>query len=174
MLTTGAWLDPVKAPAGIAGDENAVITGDLGRPLILRCLTYGYPKPTVYWYRGVNGPMVPFSSAQYEARFDVLKIRRLTYDTLGEYLCQAYNGEGKAATWLVVVRAYQTEGSREDNKYLVTRGDKVVDLTSREPRTETSTTTTTPAPLPEPEPEPELDYDIPIYTGKGTNTMISL
>lgn len=157
--------DPVNAPAGIAGEQNAVITGDLNKPLLIRCLTYGYPKPAVFWYRGMNGPMIPFSSAQYETRFDLLKIRKLTYDTLGEYLCQAYNGEGKAATWLVVVRAYEPKEQGASNLYLVTKGDKVVDLTSREPKTETSTTTTTtPAPVEEPDFNSELELEIPIYT----------
>ncbi|XP_041970064.1 papilin-like isoform X2 [Aricia agestis] len=102
--------DPVDSPAGIAGVQDEVVVGDTGRPVTIRCLAYGYPKPSIFWYRGHNGPMVPFSSALYEARENNLLIRRLNEDTLGEYICQAYNGIGKPAEWAVSVRLAATTG----------------------------------------------------------------
>ncbi|XP_072930145.1 papilin isoform X3 [Epargyreus clarus] len=96
--------DPEEGPAGIAGAANAVVTGEAGRAVNIRCLAYGYPPPTIYWYRGRNGPMVPYSSALYEARGNVLQIRSLIPETLGEYICMAYNGIGKPAEWPVSVQ----------------------------------------------------------------------
>jgi papilin len=97
-------VDPVEAPVGISGEANAVVTGELGRSLHVRCLAYGFPPPAIYWYRGRT--MLPYSSELYEARGNVLQIRKLDVDTLGEYACQAYNGIGKAAKWAVLVKAY--------------------------------------------------------------------
>lgn len=139
-------------PAAIAGVPDATITGELGRPLSVRCLAYGYPPPAIYWYRGRNGPMVPYSNALYEARGNVLLIRRLTLDTLGEYICQAYNAIGKPADWAFVVRAYRTDDV-SDHPYLVPREDEVVVVTPREPSTVTTPTTV-----------PEIE--IHVFTGK--------
>ncbi|CAH2045947.1 unnamed protein product, partial [Iphiclides podalirius] len=148
--------DPVATPVGIAGEENAVITGEIGRVLNVRCMVYGYPMPIiVVWYRGLSGPMVPFSSSLYEARGSVLQIRRLDLDTLGEYACQAYNGVGKPASWSVVVKAYRPDGDRTESQYLVDRHREVL-ITPREPQTESTTT-----PLPE---ITEPVYTVPVTT----------
>lgn len=145
----------MERAAGIAGDAGAAVTGELGQALALRCLAYGYPTPTIAWYRGVSGPMVPFVSRQYEARGFVLQIRALDLETIGEYACQAYNGLGKPASWAVVVQAYQPDGQHIDSPFLVAR-ESVVRVTPRLAYTEPTTAATTP------EPEPE----VPVYTGK--------
>ncbi|KAH9633694.1 hypothetical protein HF086_009028 [Spodoptera exigua] len=142
--------DPVRAPVGIAGDENAVVTGELGSPLTVRCLAYGYPPPTVFWYRGYDGTMVPYNDAVFEARGNVLLIRSLAIETLGQYTCQAYNGEGKAASWVVNVRAYRPEGLFIENDMLVPRGTPAPRPRTPPPTTmeQTTTTTTTEARIP--------------------------
>lgn len=131
-------------PVGIAGDENAVVTGELGSPLSVRCLAYGYPPPSVFWYldKGFEEIMVPFNNAEFESRGNVLLIRNLTTDTLGQYKCQAYNGAGKAASWVVDVRAY-----RPENEMLVPRTTPEVtttaELTTTTPTSETHSTVVT-------------------------------
>ncbi|KAF9807223.1 hypothetical protein SFRURICE_008616 [Spodoptera frugiperda] len=143
-------LDPVHTPVGIAGDENAVVTGELGYPLSVRCLAYGYPPPTVFWYRGFDGTMVPYNDAVFEARGNVLLIRSLAIETLGQYTCQAYNGEGKAASWVVNVRAYRPEGLFIENELLVPRVTQQPWSKTQAPTTAELTTTlsTTEARLP--------------------------
>lgn len=144
----------MTGPVYIAGDANAVIVGELGRPLQVRCRAYGYPPPEVYWYRGINGPMVPFSNTLYEARGQILTIHSLTSETLGEYVCYAYNGQGKAATWVVTVQAYQPDDNAI-GQFFVPR-DRVVPVTPRE-RTPTTTITTTVL---------TPDIEVPQYIGK--------
>ncbi|KPJ10062.1 Papilin, partial [Papilio machaon] len=151
--------DPVEAPVGIAGDSDTVVMGELNRVLYIRCMAYGYPMPFIQWFRGMSGPMVPYSSSLYEARGSVLQIRRLDYDTLGDYACQAYNGVGKPASWSVVVKAYRPEGDETDNPYLVDRQERVR-ITPREPITEATTT-----------PVPEIT--VPVYTVPVTTRILS-
>lgn len=143
-------VDPVTGPAEISGEADTVEIGQLGRPLNIRCLAYGNPPPTVYWYRGITGPMVPYSSPLYEARDNVLQIKVLNPETLGQYTCQAYNGIGRAATWSLTVEAYNPNTPPE-----------VVQITPRAPETEG----TTPA-LPE--------FEEPVYTGKIRHTLTVL
>ena len=161
---TFTLADPVRMLVVISGDENAVVTGDLGSPLRVRCLAYGYPPPSVFWYRGYEGVMVPYNDAVYETRGNVLLIKKLAIETLGKYTCQAYNGEGKAATWVVFVRAYQPEGSFIENEFLVPRNEltsspKVLPPITVKGTTTTSTTTTTEAPR-------------PLFTGKNRNCQL--
>lgn len=142
----------MATPAAIAGPEGP-LTGELGRALVVRCQAYGYPPPTIYWYRGHGGEMVPYSNALYEARGQELQIRRLTMDTLGEYECQAYNGEGSAATWRVAVQAYRPAGETRRSPYLV---EREVFVTPRAPApTLLAPPTTT-----------EKPFEIPPYIGK--------
>ncbi|XP_061384586.1 papilin isoform X3 [Danaus plexippus] len=150
--------DGVDGPAGIAGLTDTVVVGELGQPLSVRCMAYGYPTPSIYWYHGRNGPMVPFSSPQYEARDNILQIRKLSIDTLGEYICQAYNGIGKPVDWSLIVQAYRSDDS-VDSPYLVSRQHEVL-ITPREPQTEATTTIA-----------PEIE--IPVYTVPVTTRIVS-
>lgn len=145
----------MRAPVGIAGDENAVVTGELGYPLSVRCLAYGYPPPTVFWYRGFDGTMVPYNDAVFEARGNVLLIRSLAIETLGQYTCQAYNGEGKAASWVVNVRAYRPEGLFIENELLVPRVTQQPWSKTQAPTTAELTTTLS-----------TTEARLPVYTGK--------
>ncbi|CAH0689994.1 unnamed protein product [Spodoptera exigua] len=91
--------DPVRTPARIVGGENVLVIGELGSPLSVLCLTYGNPQPYVLWYKGYDISNALYNDDVYEARDNVLLIRSLAMDTLGQYTCQAYNGQGKAAIW---------------------------------------------------------------------------
>lgn len=86
--------------------------------------------------------MVPYSSPLYEARDNVLQIKVLNAETLGQYTCQAYNGIGRAATWSLSVNA--------NNPY---ETPVEVPKTPRVPETEVTT--------------PSLpDFEESVYTGK--------
>lgn len=145
-------IDPVETSVGISGDEDATVTGELGQSLSIRCLAYGFPPPEIAWYRGLTGPMVPYSSSQYEARGNILLVRSLDMETLGEYACHAYNGVGKPALWSVVVQAYRPDGE-QSRPYLVER-QGFVQVTPKVRPTERPTAP--PSYLPE----------VPVYTGK--------
>lgn len=162
MLGRAGRLDPVVVGAGIAGESGAEVRGEVGGAVALRCLAYGHPEPSVYWYRGVNGPLVAFSSPAYEYldRGRTLLIRRLSVDELGEYACQAYNGHGKPATWLIVVQAYRPDGAAGDaldSPYLVPR-QTVVEVT---PRLHTNAPTTT----------LQTEIELQPYIGKVESTL---
>ena len=129
-------VDPVKMPAGIAGDENATVTGELGSLFQVRCLAYGYPPPCVFWYSGFDeAAVVLYSETEYKMRGNNLIIKSLSTDTLGQYTCRAYNGIGQVASWKVVVQAYKPEGLLIPYPWLVPRGAVV-----SKPGTESSTT----------------------------------
>lgn len=138
-------------PAGISGEPNAVVTGELGRSLAIRCLAFGYPSPYIAWHRGVTGPLVPYSNTLYEARGNILLIRKLDTELLGEYTCEAYNGVGRPASWSVLVQAYRNE---ETGQYLDPVTRDFVLVTQRTPTTETTTTTLAP------------EITVPVFTGK--------
>ncbi|KAJ8724111.1 hypothetical protein PYW07_008091 [Mythimna separata] len=113
--------NPVKKPVRIHGDQNAAVIGELGQPLPVHCLADGNPPPAVFWYFGYEENMVPYYNVDYLARGSVLLFRNLTIKNLGRYTCHAYNGEDKAATWSVIVRAYMPEGLFIDNEFVVPR-----------------------------------------------------
>ncbi|XP_052743989.1 papilin isoform X2 [Bicyclus anynana] len=147
-------MDPVEGPAGISGTPNAVVVGELGHSLSVRCLAYGYPQPAIYWYRGQNGPMVPYSSSLYEARGNVLQIRKLMPETLGEYICQAYNGYGQPADWAFVVQANKPE--EPEDYYVVSRQtERSVIEAQYQPSTAPTTARTT---------EIDIPYSVPVRT----------
>ncbi|CAF4798136.1 unnamed protein product [Pieris macdunnoughi] len=145
--------DPVDDPAGISNVPNEIIYGSLGEPLNIRCLAFGYPPPSIYWYKGKSGPMIPYSSTLYEARGNVLQIRQLNADTLGEYICQAYNGFGKPAEWAFEV---QELTAKPIGNYI----DPLLSLPSQEPQTEG---TTTQAPK----------IEVPVYTVPVTTRILA-
>jgi hypothetical protein len=74
----------------------------------------------VTWWKGEK--MLPFSSERYEQMRDYsLLIRLVSLRDLGPYTCQAYNGQGKAASWTVTVQTMgpvSTSDTGEDREYL--------------------------------------------------------
>ena len=70
----------------------------LDAPAVLQCYAYGFPSPTVTWWK--EEKLLPMHTNQYEQRKDhSLVIRRVALRLLGPYTCQAYNGQGRAASW---------------------------------------------------------------------------
>jgi hypothetical protein len=97
----------------------------LGSAASLRCFAMGWPRPSVTWWKGEK--MLPFSSERYEQMRDYsLLIRLVSLRDLGPYTCQAYNGQGKAASWTVTVQTLgpvstsPTEDDREYLQYIIT------------------------------------------------------
>lgn len=134
----------------------------LGAPAILQCYAIGWPRPGVTWWRGDR--MLPFTSNQYEQRRDFsLLIRSVTLRNLGPYVCQAYNGLGKAASGTVTVQAIGPVYSNnpEDEvyyQYLVSAPQRPIEPSRPLPRPyrpPTPPPTLPPAPQPRPEPQPE-------------------
>jgi papilin len=141
--------DSEDHPAQIMELSDTVI-GSLGGPVVLRCLAYGSPKPFVQWWHGST--MLPPESQLYERRRDYsLLIRSLTLETLGEYVCHAYNGIGKAGAWTVTVKAVQPINARPSDidqyrRYLVDSSGEPVVVT---PKAQRPHYHYTPAPPPE-------------------------
>ncbi|KAJ8724114.1 hypothetical protein PYW07_008094 [Mythimna separata] len=127
--------DPVPIPPGIAGEDNATVTGELDQPLHVRCLVYGYPNPSVLWSRDDEVDIVLFNNSIYEVTANILVIRSLSPDTLGPYTCQAFNEEGMAS-WRVVVQAYRPDGLLSGDLWFVPRDTK-----APKPTTQASITT---------------------------------
>ena len=91
----------------------------LGSPTILNCYAYGFPFPSVTWWKEKN--LLPYKTTEYTVNKDhSLLIHSLKLSNLGVYTCQAYNGHGKAASWSVTVLAlgpvYST--NPDDDKYM--------------------------------------------------------
>ncbi|KAJ8724113.1 hypothetical protein PYW07_008093 [Mythimna separata] len=127
--------DPVPIPPGIAGEDNATVTGELDQPLHVRCLVYGYPNPSVLWSRDDEVDIVLYNNSIYEVTANILVIRSLSPDTLGPYTCRAFNEEGMAS-WRVVVQAYRPDGLLSGDLWFVPRDTK-----APRPTTQASITT---------------------------------
>lgn len=76
----------------------------LGRPALLRCHAYGWPRPSITWWRGTS--MLPRRSRHFRSRGTNLRVLAVRLRDLGVYTCQAYNGLGRAVSWSVPLRAY--------------------------------------------------------------------
>lgn len=120
------------------GEESTYVVITLGAPTVLQCYAVGWPRPAVTWWRGDN--TLPTSSIQYEQRRDFsLLIKSVGLRDLGPYVCQAYNGQGKAASGTVVIQAIGPvyTSNPEDqafNQYLVTAPEKPAGTPPRWPR----------------------------------------
>ncbi|XP_035703436.1 papilin isoform X2 [Folsomia candida] len=113
--------DPTPHQASIVEEDtepNVIVS--LGSAASLRCFAMGWPRPSVTWWKGEK--MLPFSSERYEQMRDYsLLIRLVSLRDLGPYTCQAYNGQGKAASWTVTVQTMgpvSTSPTGEDREFL--------------------------------------------------------
>jgi len=84
-------------------DKNVVMS--LGAPATLFCLAYGWPNPTVTWWKGTK--ILPLSSDRLTQDDDfTLKLNEVSLSDLGPYTCQAYNGLGEAASSTIDMKVY--------------------------------------------------------------------
>ncbi len=96
--------DGVNRPADILTDAVPATVVTLGASTTLQCYAYGYPNPTITWWK--EDQLVTTQSGQYEQRKDhSLVIFHVTMLALGPYTCQAYNGLGRAASWTITLHA---------------------------------------------------------------------
>lgn len=150
------------------GEESTYVVVTLGAPAILQCYAVGWPRPGVTWWRGDR--MLPLSSSQFEQRRDFsLLIRSITLRNLGAYVCQAYNGLGKAASGTVTVQAIGPvySSNPEDEiyfQYLVSAPQKPPETHLRPwyPYRPTQATTTT-TQLPQPDPNRIYIGEYPVF-----------
>lgn len=76
---------------------------NLGAQTTLHCYAYGYPNPTVTWWKEAN--MVNRSDIYQFGSDKSLIIKQAVIRSLGPYTCQAYNGLGRAASWTLTLQA---------------------------------------------------------------------
>jgi len=81
------------------------IVMSLNAPATLYCMAYGFPKPTVTWWKGTE--MLPLTSDRVTQGDDfTLKLSSVSLADLGPYTCQAYNGLGAPASFNVRMTVY--------------------------------------------------------------------
>lgn len=163
-------VDPTPHPANVLGDEDPKLTVSLGAPTALLCYAYGWPRPSITWWRGDK--MLPLSSTQYEQKRDYsLLIHSVKLSNLGIYTCQAYNGLGKAASYSITVQAigpvhYTNPEDEQYVKYLVQPQTPRPETNVRYPE-QPRPTPQQYVPQPYTEPSPEIYPEQPrTYIGK--------
>ena len=114
-------------------DPNVIMS--LGAPATLYCLAYGWPRPTVTWWKGTQ--MLPISSERIRQEDDfTLRLSSVALSDLGPYTCQAYNGIGEAASFSIQMRVYGPvnpgPGEQPYMRYVV--GTPVAPATTTSPR----------------------------------------
>ena len=108
-------------PARILETEPDIVMS-LNAPATLYCLAYGFPKPTVTWWKGTS--MLPLTSDRVSQGDDfTLKLSSVRLSDLGPYTCQAYNGLGEAASFNVRLTVYGPvnpgPGEQQFTRYVV-------------------------------------------------------
>lgn len=115
------YTDPTPQAVNIIGEPSTAMIVTLDKPTALQCYAVGWPRPIITWWRAEK--MLPRQFGVYEQLDDnSLVIRLVTVDMLGPYTCQAYNGEGRAASWSVTLQAYNSpfgDHHRSNNPYLI-------------------------------------------------------
>ncbi|XP_065332270.1 papilin isoform X3 [Cloeon dipterum] len=91
-------------------NKEPVVRVNINTPAVLYCYAMGWPRPTITWWR--SSSILPMASKKYEQRRDfALVIASVTYEDLGAYTCQAYNGLGRANSWTITLQGYKPPGS---------------------------------------------------------------
>lgn len=113
--------DPVASKAYILGDTNSSKVVDFNQPAEIRCLAGGFPKPSVTWWR--NTDILPLKSTRFEVNRDYsLVFNSIELRDLGNYICQAYSGQGRPVSMYVTLMAIDNGAVRaehpEDEPYL--------------------------------------------------------
>jgi hypothetical protein len=89
-------VDSPRELAASIVDTGADVTMSLGSPAKLYCLAYGFPKPTVTWWKGTT--ILDNTSDRHRQGEFTLSLRSVALSDLGPYTCQAYNGGGSPAS----------------------------------------------------------------------------
>lgn len=96
--------DPKPREAAVVPWNPKTPVASLGGNMVLYCRAVGWPRPSITWWRGKD--MLPLSSEKFEQfRDGSLTIRLVTLRSLGPYTCQVYNGQGRATSQTIVLRA---------------------------------------------------------------------
>lgn len=150
----------VQVPVRILPGPTLVIV-QLGHPATLQCSAVGFPNPIVTWWR--EKTMLPTTSARYQQFPDYsLLIRTVTYQDVGAYTCQAYNGIGPMAVLTISVRFSQGSDVKEAFDF----DKKAVNLDVKEKSTSSiETVSSTPA---KPEVPHSVDLSVEIKTDHTT------
>lgn len=86
-------------------DQDSEVVATLDGPTVLRCYVTGWPRPHVAWWRGKLA--IPLISDTYQQNRDnSLHVRAVTLNNLGYYTCQAFNGIGSAASFIIALKVY--------------------------------------------------------------------
>ncbi|XP_067129548.1 papilin-like isoform X2 [Centruroides vittatus] len=126
----------VQVPVRILPGPTLVIV-QLSQPATLQCTATGFPNPIVSWWR--DKTMLPTTSARFQQFPDYsLLIRTVTYQDIGVYTCQAYNGIGAMATLDISVRLSKGSDTKSnvdfdnENTLKETSTDSISPITEKE------------------------------------------
>lgn len=111
----------MPSKAYILGETNSSKVVDFNQPAEIRCLAGGFPKPSVTWWR--NTDILPLKSTRFEVNRDYsLVFNSVELRDLGNYICQAYSGQGRPVSMYVTLMAIDNGAVRaehpEDEPYL--------------------------------------------------------
>ncbi|XP_073996015.1 proteoglycan-like sulfated glycoprotein papilin isoform X1 [Rhodnius prolixus] len=94
-----------RGPSIMGDDQDSEVVATLDGPTVLRCYVTGWPRPHVAWWRGKLA--IPLISDTYQQNRDnSLHVRAVTLNNLGYYTCQAFNGIGSAASFIIALKVY--------------------------------------------------------------------
>lgn len=75
----------------------------------------GYPRPIVSWWRGTE--ILPLRSTRFEVNRDYsLVFNQIQLTDLGQYICQAYSGEGKPVSVSIVLKSIGPVHANDENE----------------------------------------------------------
>lgn len=130
------------------GPSNTTVLSTLNKPITLRCLAGGYPKPFVTWWRGKDRlPLQDSISNRFEVTRDHSFVyHRVELHDLGVYTCHAYNAIGKPVSIDITLLAHGPVNARNEADkaflpYIVDSSESPATTTHRHyvpPRVETT------------------------------------
>lgn len=82
---------PLKGPPTADKSKSQTIAY-IGETVKLTCPVYGVPAPMIQWSK--NGQHIDFHWERHKAKKNILKIKHVTEDDTGIFMCKAINGFG--------------------------------------------------------------------------------
>ncbi|XP_061557872.1 protein turtle homolog B-like isoform X2 [Phycodurus eques] len=90
----GSWVHlTVNAPPAFTDTPAQYVEAKEGGRIILTCIAFGNPKPSVSWLREGN---LLVSSAKYKVFDGSLTVQSITREDRGAYTCRAFSPQGEA------------------------------------------------------------------------------